>query len=74
MVADADKKAKKNSKPIVLTLASFAVTKMAYVKITKMFNKWYYEQTGRTVAWRLTFAGSGTQVSRRRCGAPRHDS
>ena len=64
LIGEADKeKRRKADQPIVLTLASFAVTKMAYVKLTKMFSKMYQEQTGRSVAWRLTFAGSGTQVS-----------
>lgn len=32
--------------PVMLTLVSFAVTKMAYIKITRLFAKWYKEKTG----------------------------
>ncbi|KAL4422115.1 hypothetical protein ABPG77_003400 [Micractinium sp. CCAP 211/92] len=49
-------------RPILLTLVSFAVTRKAYGKITKMFIREYEEQTGRTVRFRLSFGGSGTQA------------
>ncbi len=48
--------------PIVLTIASFAVTKLAYVRLTKMFRDVYAAKTGADVRFRLTFAGSGVQV------------
>lgn len=65
--------------PIVLTLASFAVTKLAYVRITKLFREHYHSITGEDVRFRLTFAGSGVQVRSAvgaidrcyRCTAPR---
>ncbi len=50
---------------VTLTLASFAVTKLAYVRLTKQFRDKYLEQTGIDVRFRLTFAGSGVQVRRR---------
>ncbi|KAL4451774.1 hypothetical protein ABPG75_007436 [Micractinium tetrahymenae] len=49
-------------RPILLTLVSFAVTRKAYGKITKMFIREYEEQTGRSVRFRLSFGGSGTQA------------
>ena len=49
--------------PVVLTVASFAVTKMAYVRLTKMFRDDYLRSTGQDVRFRLTFTGSGVQVS-----------
>ena len=52
----------KTQEPVVLTLASFAVTKLAYVRLTKMFREQYQAQTGVDVRFRLTFAGSGVQV------------
>ena len=52
--------------PVVLTLASFAVTKLAYVRLTKQFREMYMQRYGIDVRFRLTFAGSGVQVSRRR--------
>jgi hypothetical protein len=56
--------------PVVLTLASFAVTKLAYVRLTKQFREMYLQRTGVDVRFRLTFAGSGVQVS----GCPRSSS
>jgi sulfate transport system substrate-binding protein len=53
-----------SSEPVVLTLASFAVTKLAYVRLTKMFRDDYLASTGVDVRFRLTFTGSGVQVSR----------
>lgn len=50
------------TEPITLTLASFAVTKLAYVRLTKQFRELYMAQTGLDVKFRLTFAGSGVQV------------
>lgn len=47
---------------VTLTLASFAVTKLAYVRLTKQFRELYAKQTGVDVKFRLTFAGSGVQV------------
>ncbi len=47
---------------IVLTLASFAVTKLAYVRVTRAFREAYARQSGRDVRFRLTFAASGVQV------------
>ncbi|EFN55953.1 hypothetical protein CHLNCDRAFT_10401, partial [Chlorella variabilis] len=47
---------------ILLTLVSFAVTRKAYGKITKLFIRNYEEATGRTVRFRLSFGGSGTQA------------
>ena len=49
-------------RPILLTLVSFAVTRKAYGKITKLFIRNYEEATGRTVRFRLSFGGSGTQA------------
>jgi hypothetical protein len=51
-----------NQEPITLTVASFAVTKLAYVKLTRMFREHYQKTKGRDVKFRLTFAGSGVQV------------
>lgn len=50
------------NKPILLTLVSFAVTRKAYGKITKLFNRDYEAATGRTVRFRLSFGGSGSQA------------
>lgn len=47
---------------IVLTLASFAVTKLAYVRVTRAFREAYARQSGRDVRFRLTFAASGVQA------------
>jgi ABC-type sulfate transport system substrate-binding protein len=47
---------------VVLTLASFAVTKLAYVRLTKKFRDAYMDSKGVDVRFRLTFAGSGVQV------------
>ncbi|KFM24351.1 Sulfate-binding protein [Auxenochlorella protothecoides] len=47
---------------LMLTMASFAVTRRAYSKITQMFIKQYREQTGVDVRFRLSFGGSGTQA------------
>ncbi|PNH05418.1 Sulfate-binding protein [Tetrabaena socialis] len=47
---------------VVLTLASFAVTKLAYVRVTKAFREAYQRQTGLDVRFRLTFAASGVQA------------
>ena len=97
---DHSRKRRKKKKTITLTLASFAVTKMArwtgergrrvgagrcrkaaaspvvlsfttvnatshhgqaYVRLTRAFAVQYLRDTGIEVAWRLTFAGSGTQ-------------
>lgn len=51
-----------NKEPLVLTLASFAVTKLAYVRLTKLFREKYLAEKGVDVRFRLTFAGSGVQV------------
>uniref|UniRef100_A0A7S0WZ40 Sulfate-binding protein n=1 Tax=Chlamydomonas leiostraca TaxID=1034604 RepID=A0A7S0WZ40_9CHLO len=48
--------------PVVLTLASFAVTKLAYVRLTKRFREQYMAEKGIDVRFRLTFAGSGVQA------------
>jgi sulfate transport system substrate-binding protein len=48
--------------PLVLTVASFAVTKLAYVRLTKLFREHYLRDKGIDVRFRLTFAGSGVQV------------
>jgi len=48
--------------PIVLTLASFAVTRKSYGKIVRKFGHDYEEATGRPVKFRLAFGGSGTQA------------
>ncbi len=48
--------------PVTLTLASFAVTKLAYVRLTKQFRELYLKEKGVDVRFRLTFAGSGVQV------------
>ncbi|KAF8058434.1 sbpA [Scenedesmus sp. PABB004] len=47
---------------VVLTLASFAVTKLAYVRLTKLFREQYIADKGVDVRFRLTFAGSGVQA------------
>lgn len=47
---------------VVLTLASFAVTKLAYVRVTKAFRELYLREFGVDVRFRLTFAASGVQV------------
>jgi len=54
--------AAQSKEPIVLTLASFAVTKLAYVRLTKQFRELYLQRTGMDVRFRLTFAGSGVQA------------
>lgn len=46
----------------MLTIASFAVTKLAYVRLTKLFRDQYLSEKGIDVRFRLTFAGSGVQV------------
>lgn len=51
-----------NKEPLVLTIASFAVTKLAYVRLTKMFREQYLSEKGIDVRFRLTFAGSGVQA------------
>lgn len=51
-----------NKEPLVLTLASFAVTKLAYVRLTKLFREQYLSEKGIDVRFRLSFAGSGVQV------------
>lgn len=51
-----------NKEPLVLTLASFAVTKLAYVRLTKLFREQYLSEKGIDVRFRLTFAGSGVQA------------
>ncbi|KAG1657790.1 hypothetical protein FOA52_008180 [Chlamydomonas sp. UWO 241] len=48
--------------PVVLTLASFAVTKLAYMRLTKKFREQYLAAKGIDVRFRLTFAGSGVQA------------
>lgn len=55
---------------IVLTLASFAVTKLAYVRVTRAFREAYARQSGRDVRFRLTFAASGVQVGWAGAGVP----
>ncbi|KAG2486189.1 hypothetical protein HYH03_015151 [Edaphochlamys debaryana] len=47
---------------VVLTLASFAVTKLAYVRVTKAFREAYLREAGVDVRFRLTFAASGVQA------------
>ncbi|GLC34200.1 hypothetical protein PLESTM_000168800 [Pleodorina starrii] len=47
---------------VVLTLASFAVTKLAYVRVTKAFRELYMRESGIDVRFRLTFAASGVQA------------
>ncbi|KXZ50057.1 hypothetical protein GPECTOR_18g37 [Gonium pectorale] len=47
---------------VVLTLASFAVTKLAYVRVTKAFREVYMREAGVDVRFRLTFAASGVQA------------
>ncbi|EFJ41961.1 hypothetical protein VOLCADRAFT_40475, partial [Volvox carteri f. nagariensis] len=47
---------------VVLTLASFAVTKLAYVRVTKAFRELYMLEAGVDVRFRLTFAASGVQA------------
>ncbi|CAD7703011.1 unnamed protein product [Ostreobium quekettii] len=60
---DDDKQSsRKPGPPIVLTLCSFAVTRMAYSQITRKFRQYYKEKTGREVRFRLSFAGSGVQA------------
>lgn len=49
-------------KEVILTLASFAVTKLAYVRLTKRFREEYARASGVDVRFRLAFAGSGVQV------------
>ncbi|WIA17546.1 hypothetical protein OEZ85_014375 [Tetradesmus obliquus] len=51
-----------NKEPLVLTVASFAVTKLAYVRLTKLFREKYLQEQGVDVRFRLTFAGSGVQA------------
>jgi hypothetical protein len=51
-----------DKEPLVLTVASFAVTKLAYVRLTKLFREKYLQEKGVDVRFRLTFAGSGVQV------------
>jgi sulfate transport system substrate-binding protein len=51
-----------SKQPIVLTVASFAVTKLAYVRLTKAFKEQYVKDKGVDVRFRLAFAGSGVQV------------
>ncbi|WIA37764.1 hypothetical protein OEZ86_014637 [Tetradesmus obliquus] len=51
-----------NKEPLVLTVASFAVTKLAYVRLTKLFREKYLQEKGVDVRFRLTFAGSGVQA------------
>jgi sulfate transport system substrate-binding protein len=50
------------AEPVVLTLASFAVTKLAYVRLTRRFREHYLATAGVDVRFRLTFAGSGVQA------------
>lgn len=45
-----------------LTLAAYAVTKVAYEKITRLFAKKWLEETGQEVRFRLSIAGSGSQA------------
>ncbi|GFR43164.1 hypothetical protein Agub_g4213 [Astrephomene gubernaculifera] len=52
----------KPQQEVVLTLASFAVTKLAYVRVTKAFREAYQRETGIDVRFRLTFAASGVQA------------
>ncbi|MEW5300457.1 MAG: hypothetical protein WDW36_003387 [Sanguina aurantia] len=49
-------------KEVILTLASFAVTKLAYVRLTKRFREEYARASGVDVRFRLAFAGSGVQA------------
>ncbi|KAK2078345.1 hypothetical protein QBZ16_003185 [Prototheca wickerhamii] len=43
-------------------MASFAVTRRAYSRITQLFNREYKAKTGVDVRFRMTFGGSGTQA------------
>eukprot|EP00899_Mesostigma_viride_P013158 jgi/Mesvir1/21843/Mv04225-RA.2 len=45
-----------------VTLASFAVTKKAFEKITKAFSAEWLQRTGQKLRFRLSFAASGTQA------------
>ena len=59
-----DEERKLNStRPVHLTLVSFAVTRKAYEVITERFAEEYEEATGIPVKFRLSFGGSGTQVT-----------
>jgi sulfate transport system substrate-binding protein len=60
-----------NKEPLILTVASFAVTKLAYVRLTKLFREHYLSEKGIDVRFRLTFAGSGVQVKVAWALAPR---
>ncbi|KAL2630033.1 hypothetical protein R1flu_014719 [Riccia fluitans] len=49
-------------KPVLITLAAYAVTKVAYENITQLFAKKWREETGQEVRFRLSLAGSGAQA------------
>jgi sulfate transport system substrate-binding protein len=50
------------AEPVTLTLASFAVTKQAYVRLTRLFRERHRRATGVDVRFRLAFAGSSVQA------------
>ena len=66
-MTDEERKANSRERPIHLTLVSFAVTRKAYEVITARFAEEYEEATGTPVKFRLSFGGSGTQVSLKLC-------
>ena len=57
------REAPKKLPTVSLTLVSFAVTRKAYERITQRFAAEYEAATGQAVRFRLSFGGSGTQVS-----------
>ena len=59
----AAREAGKKLPTVSLTLVSFAVTRKAYERITQRFAREYEEATGQPVRFRLSFGGSGTQVT-----------
>ena len=61
-VTDEERKAN-STRPVHLTLVSFAVTRKAYEVITERFAEEYEAATGVPVKFRLSFGGSGTQVT-----------
>lgn len=62
-VTDEERTANSRERPVHLTLVSFAVTRKAYEVITARFAEEYEAATGIPVKFRLSFGGSGTQVS-----------
>ncbi|BBN09377.1 hypothetical protein MPTK1_4g19280 [Marchantia polymorpha subsp. ruderalis] len=49
-------------KPVLITLAAYAVTKVAYEKITHLFAEHWLKEHGQEVKFRLSLAGSGAQA------------